>query len=96
MDQKQYGAALASRRVSAGLTQADVAYSLGYTSAQFISNMERGICKLPIAKIPVFARLVKMSEHELLQMHLKVVEASIVQTFPPRRGRPRKTAKGKQ
>ncbi len=37
------GRFLRSARVSAGLTQLDVTNALGYTTAQFCSNWERGI-----------------------------------------------------
>jgi transcriptional regulator with XRE-family HTH domain len=36
---------LKERRIAAGLSQIDVSRKLGYTSAQFVSNWERGIAK---------------------------------------------------
>lgn len=41
------GQYLAEARAAAGLSQGDVAKQLEYTSAQFVSNWERGICFPP-------------------------------------------------
>lgn len=41
------GKFLRDARVSAGLTQRDVSAKMGYTSAQFVSNWERGVCAPP-------------------------------------------------
>jgi transcriptional regulator with XRE-family HTH domain len=38
---------LAKRRLRCDITQAKVATELGFTSPQYISNMERGLTKLP-------------------------------------------------
>ena len=35
---------LQSKRMKVGLSQGDVATKLGYSSPQFISNFERGLC----------------------------------------------------
>ncbi len=42
-----FGEQLRIERESRKLTQADVAKLLGYTTAQFVSNCERGIAYLP-------------------------------------------------
>ncbi len=38
------GKAFKTVRVKANLTQAELAEELGYSSTQFISNVERGVC----------------------------------------------------
>lgn len=40
-------------RAEVGLSQADLAKKLGYASPQFISNIERGLCGVPIDKIKI-------------------------------------------
>jgi transcriptional regulator with XRE-family HTH domain len=47
-DRKKLGTYLKDVREDANLTQADVSHKLGYTSPQFISNIERGISVVPL------------------------------------------------
>lgn len=47
------------KRATVGMTQLDVAKKLGYTSAQFISNFERGLCSLPLNAIRKLTQLYK-------------------------------------
>lgn len=42
----QQGVILKNAREAMDLTQADVSDKLGFTSPQYVSNCERGICKL--------------------------------------------------
>lgn len=44
-----------SLRERAGLTQREVSDSLGYSTPQFISNVERGRCRFPVQKLPKIA-----------------------------------------
>jgi transcriptional regulator with XRE-family HTH domain len=53
----EFGNFLANSRDSAGLTQRQVSLKLGYSSAQFISNFERGIATPPIKKAKVLCGL---------------------------------------
>lgn len=46
-------------REKAGLTQGQVAKKLKYTSPQFISNVERGKCFLPLKKVRPFCKVTK-------------------------------------
>ena len=48
---------LKTLRMKAGLSQKEVASSLGYTTAQFISNIERGVAMPPIKDLPKLAKL---------------------------------------
>lgn len=65
------GKILAAAREAAGLTQKDVATKLGYVSAQFISNAERGLCKVPKDK---FKKLSKMLSKAAMN---RIIEARI-------------------
>jgi ribosome-binding protein aMBF1 (putative translation factor) len=47
-------------RVTAGLTQVDVSTELGLSSAQFISNIERGLANLPMKHARPLSRLLKI------------------------------------
>lgn len=55
------------------LSQSDLSKELGFKNAQFISNIERGVCSIPIAKIS------KLSE--ALDVHHEVIREAIVQDF---------------
>ena len=48
-------------RTAARMTQLEVANALGYDSAQFISNIERGLCLLPNDKVRKFCVITKTS-----------------------------------
>jgi transcriptional regulator with XRE-family HTH domain len=42
-------------REAAGLTQQQLAKKLGYTTPQYISNLERNVTQVPVSKIRAFA-----------------------------------------
>lgn len=44
------------KRESANKTQWDVAHALDYTTAQFVSNWERGVSLPPVDQVPKIAR----------------------------------------
>lgn len=48
-----------SARESVGLSQRELAEKLGYSTGQFISNMERGLCSLPLNKMKKLCKLTK-------------------------------------
>lgn len=55
----EIGQLIKKARVAAGLTQAQLATKLGYSSPQFVSNWERAESLPPIAAMPKIARLTK-------------------------------------
>jgi transcriptional regulator with XRE-family HTH domain len=58
-------------RVKNGLTQRQVATRLGYTSAQFVSNWERGLSAPPTKKLGEIAEIYKTSSDGLFKIILK-------------------------
>lgn len=77
MDKDYYaevGEMLRNARIKKGFTQSDVARLLGYSSAQFISNAERGLCRLPLEAISRLIRLYEMDFEAVIQEFLKVHE----------------------
>jgi transcriptional regulator with XRE-family HTH domain len=52
---------LKEAREAKGLTQADLSEALGFTTPQFISNAERGICQIPPKHYKKLAKLVGRS-----------------------------------
>ena len=49
-------------RQERGFTQKEIAKKLGWSSSQYVSNIERGIAFLPKAKIRKIATIYKVSE----------------------------------
>ena len=67
-DFDQLGKYLKEQREVTGLSQAEVAKKLGYTSPQFVSNWERGLASPPADKMREVVRLLKLDEDRLLKM----------------------------
>lgn len=64
----QFGQYLFEKRTKAGLTQRDVSNVLGYSSAQFISNFERGIATPPLKKMKVLLKMYDMPVQEVTDL----------------------------
>ncbi|MCB0419991.1 MAG: helix-turn-helix domain-containing protein [Bdellovibrionales bacterium] len=71
---KHLGNYLKTKRQQRGLTQKDVASRLGYSTAQFISNFERGLCSPPLNNLKVLVGLYKAPPEEVLEIILKEQE----------------------
>lgn len=59
------GKPIRKAREQNGLTQWDIAKGMEYTSAQFVSNWERGVSMPPLAELPRVASLVGLTTKEL-------------------------------
>jgi transcriptional regulator with XRE-family HTH domain len=68
---KVLGDYLQSKRIKAGLSQGDVASKLGYSSPQFISNFERGLCAPPLNKLKLLVQLYELNGEEVVKLMLK-------------------------
>ena len=62
------GTFLKEARVARNLSQWDVAKKIGYSSPQFISNLERGISSPPLKLLRVLVDLYEISPRELVQV----------------------------
>jgi transcriptional regulator with XRE-family HTH domain len=61
---------LKEARSKAGLSQKDVSDELGYTTAQFVSNWERGLSTPPGRTLRKLAKLYKVGAEELYDVLL--------------------------
>lgn len=52
-------------RLKAGLSQGDVAKSLGYSCPQFVSNWERGVSSPPDAVLSRLCKVIKLPTYRL-------------------------------
>lgn len=72
-------------RNNSGLSQADVAHELGYSSPQFISNWERGLSSPPVPKLKKLCKIYKLSADEaykaMLSSTLSEVESKLHNEF---------------
>ncbi|KYG63703.1 transcriptional regulator [Bdellovibrio bacteriovorus] len=68
MDSKnQLGNFLKEKRSAAGLSQADVAKKLGYSTSQFISNWERGLSTPPVSVLKILADMYEINPDSMLK-----------------------------
>jgi transcriptional regulator with XRE-family HTH domain len=70
-DRKKLGTYLKDVREDANLTQADVSHKLGYTSPQFISNIERGISVVPLKTLARMVNLYKVNPETVVKIILE-------------------------
>jgi len=89
-----FGEVLRELRTNAGISQGRVAQVLGYKSAQFVSNWERGLSEPPIETLATLAELFQISSDSILETYiwfrLQELERDIRAKFP--KSRIRKTA----
>jgi transcriptional regulator with XRE-family HTH domain len=81
------GKYLAEARNKAGLTQREVSLYLNYSSAQFISNFERGIAVPPLKKIKGLQRLYKLDIDKLIELILDAEKAIMTKALLDRSAR---------
>jgi len=68
-------------REKAGLTQREVSDALGYSTPQFISNVERGRCRFPVQKLPKIKKLYKLSAEQVVDLFLSEERLSLMRVF---------------
>lgn len=69
--QKTLGTYLKEKRETSNLTQSEVALKLGYTTPQFISNIERGISNVPLKALKTLIELYKVQPDEVIEILLQ-------------------------
>ena len=65
---KQLGLFLKKKRVSAGLTQRNVARHFDFTTAQYISLWERGVSAPSLIALKELVRLYEMDREEVISL----------------------------
>jgi transcriptional regulator with XRE-family HTH domain len=65
---REFGDYLKEKRVKANLSQAEVAEELGYSSPQFVSNFERGLCTPPLSALKQMLSLYNISKKEMVEL----------------------------
>lgn len=59
-------------RTDCGYTQKEVAEELGWSTPQYISNIERGMCEMPGHAIPKVSKMYGLKKNEV-EAHLMAV-----------------------
>ena len=62
------GSYLKKKRIEAKVTQAEVANVLGYSTAQFISNFERGLCSPPLKHLKKIVKMYNIPPDEVIEI----------------------------
>jgi transcriptional regulator with XRE-family HTH domain len=70
-DRKRLGSFLRDMRESSDWTQLEVSRKLGYTSPQFISNIERGISVVPLKTLSRMIQLYKADPEQVVNLILE-------------------------
>lgn len=64
------GSLLKDKRVEKGITQMALARELGYSSPQFVSNWERGMCSPAFDTLPVICKMLGIPKKEIIEIIL--------------------------
>jgi transcriptional regulator with XRE-family HTH domain len=66
--ENRLGKYLLRKRLDKNLTQHRLAQLLGLKSGQFISNYERGLCSVPLKKVKVMLKILKLDPIEVINL----------------------------
>jgi len=68
---REFAKRLKAARVAGGFTQDEIAKKLGYTTAQFISNWERGVAFPPLDALAKLIRIYRLDANTVVEMCLE-------------------------
>lgn len=54
-----------SNRIKKGLSQTELSFKIGFKNGQFISNVERSVCSIPLKKINVLSSSLGIDSSEI-------------------------------
>ena len=86
---RHLGTFLRRKREAAGYTQSEIAKRLGYSSPQFISNFERGLCSPPLKNLKALVKVYRMDPKEVIHLILKEQEHVLNNALQPQARRSR-------
>jgi transcriptional regulator with XRE-family HTH domain len=72
---------LKEKRISAGLTQSEVAQKMGYSSPQFVSNWERGLANPPVFVLRDLTKMYKVSADSMFDILVEDVKSELHREF---------------
>lgn len=80
---KQLGKYFANRRLQMGLTQAQAAQACGKISAQFVSNIERGVAPIPQYMLIQWLLLYQLDPEVFMNFVLDCFQQELKKTLFP-------------
>jgi len=80
------GAYLRAKREEKGLSQLEVSRQLGYSSSQFVSNFERGLCGPSWKALRELIEIYDMSEREIVEFLMKMQKDMICENLFGKKG----------
>lgn len=83
---------LKAKRIEAGFTQMQAAEALGHSSAQYISNFERGLCEPSIESAAKLCEAYKVSKRELYEEMVGLYQEALSEKLLNKRTKPRKVS----
>jgi transcriptional regulator with XRE-family HTH domain len=98
MQKHTYGPAISKMREKANLTQKGIATALKLSSAQFISNWERGAAKIPVRMVPKLSKVLKVKPEAVIDVMVADTKATMLKKMaaPVRAKKVSKKAKPKK
>jgi len=75
LNKENFGTMLAQARLKAGISQIALAKKMGYSSPQYVSNWERGICGPPLDKLHVLSKSLNIDPEIILDMIMDETES---------------------
>ena len=89
------GEFLQQKRKEKGISQGQVSKVLGYSSPQFISNIERGLCCPPFPALKQMADLYQIDPEEMTATLIRLQTEFLVKAFPSSKSRSSRKAPAK-
>lgn len=75
------GKVIKNGREDAKISQSKLSASLGYRNGQFISNVERGICSIPLDKVAKVANVLNLDSDTLKEALVEDYESRVVKAL---------------
>jgi transcriptional regulator with XRE-family HTH domain len=79
-----FGSFLKTARERRNITQSELAKKLGYSTSQFISNWERGLCDPPLDAIPEISQFLGISKKDVMSVILEQTKLDLEKRFSGR------------
>jgi transcriptional regulator with XRE-family HTH domain len=72
---------LKDMRIKKGVSQRELAELLGYTSGQFVSNYERGMCPVPLDKVKDLIGILNLDSTKVVNLIQEDRKKSLLRTL---------------
>lgn len=75
------GTLLKEKRIEKGITQMSLAKELGYSSPQFVSNWERGMCSPAFDTLPTVCKILGIPKKEIIEIIIDETRSELEANF---------------